>query len=131
MKQSSLTQKQLREFGLLIGVGFPVIIGWILPLITGHLFRSWSLWIGIPIFLLAILKPRLLFYPYKTWMFIGLVLGWINSRIILGLVFILVLQPISLIMKIFGYDPLRKKKISLLTYREIKENYKVDFKRIF
>ena len=131
MKKNSISQKQLREFGLLIGIGFPVIIGWLIPAITGHLFRYWSLWMGIPILILGIIKPPLLIYPYKIWMFIGLILGWINSRLILGLVFILVLQPISFIMKIFGYDPLRKKKISVLTYREIKEDYKVDFKRIF
>ena len=131
MKQSSTTQKQLREFGYLIGIGFPIIVGWIIPLISGHTFRFWSLWISIPIFVLGILKPSLLLYFYKTWMIIGLFLGWINSRIILGLIFLLVLQPISLIMKIFGYDPLRKKKSNELTYREIKQNHKVDFTRIF
>ena len=131
MKQTSITQKQLREFGLLIGIGFPVIIGWIIPALGGHLFRFWSLWFGIPILILGLIKPPLLLYPYKTWMVIGHVLGWVNSRIILGLVFILVLQPISLILKIFDYDPLKKKKRNVLTYREIKENSKVDFKRIF
>ena len=131
MKKSSITQKQLREFGYLIGIGFPIIIGWIMPLISGHTFRFWSLWIGIPIFVFGILKPSLLLYFYKTWMNIGLFLGWVNSRIILGLIFLLVLQPISLIMKIFGYDPLRKKKSNELTYREIKQNHAVDFTRIF
>ena len=131
MKQSSISQKQLRQFGFLIGIGFPVIIGWIVPAISGHLFRFWSLWIGVPLFILGILRPRLLFYPYQAWMKIGLALGWINSHIVLGLVFLLVLQPISLIMKLFGYDPLKKKKKNLLTFREIKENHKVDLTKIF
>ena len=131
MKQSSISQKQLRQFGFLIGIGFPVIIGWIVPAISGHLFRFWSLWIGVPLFILGILRPRLLFYPYQAWMKIGLALGWINSHIVLGLVFLLVLQPISLIMKLFGYDPLKKKKKDVLTFREIKENHKVDLTKIF
>ena len=131
MNQSSISQIQLREFGLLIGIGFPVIIGWIIPSISGHLFRFWSLWIGIPSFILGILRPRLLFYPYKVWMLLGFVLGWINSRLILALVFLLVLQPISLIMKIFGYDPLKKKKNNVLTFRERQQNRKVDLTRIF
>ena len=131
MKESSISQKQLRQFGFLIGIGFPVIIGWIVPAISGHLFRFWSLWIGVPLFILGILRPRLLFYPYQAWMKIGLALGWINSHIVLGLVFLLVLQPISLIMKLFGYDPLKKKKKNLLTFREIKENHKVDLTKIF
>ena len=65
-------------------------------------------------------------------MAIGLALGWINSRIILGLIFLLVLQPISLIMKIVGYDPLRKKrKGNELSYRESKKGYEVNLNRIF
>ena len=131
MKKSSISQRQLREFGLLIGFGFPIIIGWLIPIFTGHAFRFWSLWIGIPSLLFGILKPRLLFYPYRAWMLLGLYLGWINSRVILGLVFLLVLQPISLIMKIFNYDPLKKHKSNALTYREVKGNSKVNLTRIF
>ena len=131
MKKRSISQKQLREFGYIIGIGIPVIFGYIIPLISGHLFRLWSLWIGIPIFILGVLKPSLLFYPYKIWMKIGFLLGWINSRIILGIIFLLVLQPIALIMKIFKYDPLRKNKTNNISYKEQKKNYKVDFTRIF
>jgi len=86
MMASSISKKQLREFGLLIGFGFPILIGWILPLIGGHLFRTWTLWIGIPSLILGILNPRILSYPYKVWMKLGHALGWINSRIILGLI---------------------------------------------
>ena len=56
---------------------------------------------------------------------------FINSQIILGLVHLLVIQPIALIMKIFGYDPLRLKKSNKLSYKESKEFNKVDLKRIF
>ena len=128
----SISKKQLREFGFLIGFGCPIIIGWLIPSIYGHFFRIWTLFIAMPFLTLGILKPRLLFYPYKVWIVIGLSLGWINSRIILGLIFLLVLQPISLIMKIFGYDPLRKKtKGNEISFRESKKHYKVDLTRIF
>jgi len=128
----SISKKKLREFGFLIGFGFPIIIGWLIPSIYGHFFRIWTLFIAIPFLTLGILKPHLLFYPYKAWIVIGLILGWINSRIILGLIFLLVLQPISLIMKIFGYDPLReKKKGNEISFRESKKNHKVDLNRIF
>ena len=84
--RTSISKKQLRQFGFLIGFGFPILIGWLIPVITGHLFRSWSLWVGCPALILGILKPSLLSYPYKGWMSLGLVLGWINSNLILGLV---------------------------------------------
>ena len=129
--KESISEKQLQEFGFLIGLFFPIFIGWILPAISGHIFRSWSLWVGLPFLMLGIIKPRLLYYPYKVWIFLGFILGWLNSRIILGLVFLIVLLPISLIMKIFSYDPLRKKKSNEISYREKKVGKKINMKSIF
>ena len=100
MKEKLISKKQLREFGYITGIGIPLIFGYIAPLISGHIFGFWSLWIGVPLFILGILRPRLLFYPYQAWMKIGLTLGWINSRIILGIIFLFVLEPISLFMKL-------------------------------
>lgn len=56
-------------------------------------------------------------------------LEWINSRIILGIVFIL--QPIAIIMKFFGYDPLRLNKTNKYNYRKEKSYQKMNLKRIF
>ena len=127
----SIATKQLREFGFLVGFGFPILIGWILPAFGGHAFRVWTLFIGIPSLFMAILKPNLLFYPYKAWMKLGIALGWINSKIILGFIFILILQPIAFVMKLFGYDPLRKKKNVEDSYRENNQNRIIDLTRIF
>ena len=131
--KGSISKKQLREFGFLIGFGFPILIGWIIPAISGHLFRTWTLWISIPFLLFGVLKPFLLYYPYKGWMALGHALGWINSRIILGLVFLIVLQPIAFIMKIFGYDPLRQsqRERKKMSFRELKTNHKIHLTRIF
>ena len=126
-----IPQKKLREFGLVIGFGFPILIGWILPSIGGHLFRLWTLWIAIPSLIIGIIKPRLLLFPYQGWMALGHSLGWINSRIILGLVYILILLPIAFIMRAFGHDPLRKKWDRSNTYREINEDHQINLTRIF
>lgn len=128
---NTITKRQLREFGFLLGFGFPIFIGLIIPTITGHSFREWTLWIGIIFLVLGIFNPKLLFYPYKAWMKLGHLLGWVNSRIILGLIFLIVLQPISLIMKFFNYDPLRKNKLDKVSYRENIKNKQIDFDRIF
>ena len=126
-----ISKKQLREFGLLIGFGFPILIGWLLPLFFGHQFRTWTLWIGVPGLLIGFTAPRLLHYPYKGWMVLGHILGWINSQIILGLVFIFVLQPIAYIMRLTGYDPLRTKRKGEKTYRENSQKHQTDLTRIF
>jgi len=49
---------------------------------------------------------------------LGHALGWVNSHLILGAVFLLVLQPIAAVMRLTGYDPLRKKRSGLASYRE-------------
>ena len=129
--KNQISNRQLREFGLIIGFGIPIIMGWILPYFSGNPFHFWTLWICIITLLLSFLKPSLLFYPYRLWMKLGYALGWFNSRIVLGLVFIVVLQPIAFIMRAFAYDPLRLKKVNRKSYREDKRNHTTDLKRIF
>ena len=129
--KETITKKQLRDFGLYIGFGFPILIGWLLPLLFRHEFRAWTLWVGIPGLILGQTRPRLLYYPYKGWMLLGHILGWINSHIILGLVFIFVLQPIAYIMRLSGYDPLKTKRKGEKTYREVRKDNNIDLRRIF
>ena len=126
-----ISKKQLREFGLLIGFGFPLLIGWLFPMVVGHGFRSWTLWVGFPAFIFGLISPRLLYYPYKVWIALGHTLGWVNSKIILTLVWIFVLQPIAFVMFLSGYDPLRSKRKGEKTYRENRQNYQTDLTRIF
>ena len=126
-----IKEKQLREFGLLISFGFPIILGILIPKIFGHSIREWTIWIGLIALFFVIFRPSLLVYPYKFWMFIGFVLGWFNSKLILGLVYILVLLPISFIMNLFGYDPLKKKINDQKSYKETKLNYRIDMNKIF
>lgn len=131
MMKETVSKKQLREFGILISFGFPFLIGWLLPSIFGHEFRTWTLWVGFPGLILGLTAPRLLNYPYKVWMVLGHALGWVNSHIILGLVFILVLQPIAYIMRLTGYDPLRVKLKEEKSFREPRQDHKIDLTRIF
>ena len=129
--KETISKKQLFEFGRRIGFGFPLMIGWLLPSLAGHGFRSWTLWVGLPAFILGLTSPRLLYFPYKGWIALGHALGWVNSHIILGLVFIFVLQPIAFLMYLTGYDPLRRKRKGEKSYRENRQNYETDLNRTF
>ena len=121
----------IKEFGLLIGIGFPFLIGWIIPLLMGHNFRLWTILISLPSLFLAFTFPGKLRIPYLLWMKLGHILGLINSRLILILIFFIVLQPISIVMRLFGYNPLRFKKNNAKSYREKRLNNSIDLKRIF
>ena len=130
--KEKIFKKQLREFGIIISLFSPIFIGFLIPFISGHPFKYWTLLITLIFGLITIFEPRILLWPYKIWMKLGYILGWINSRLILGLVFMLVLQPIAFTMRIFGHDPLRKKiNKKKLSYREFRKDNKIDLNRIF
>ncbi|ABV50043.1 Hypothetical protein P9215_04271 [Prochlorococcus marinus str. MIT 9215] len=131
MKTSSPSEKQLKEFGLLIGFLFPFLIGWLLPTIFDHGIRLWTIFVGLPLIILGLFFPNYLKFFYKKWISIGNSLAFVNSHIVLGFVFIVALVPISFIMKLFKYDPLKMKKDSLKTFREVRKDSKVNLEKIF
>tara|TARA_Y100000589_G_C27026641_1_gene577231 strand:- start:304 stop:702 length:399 start_codon:yes stop_codon:yes gene_type:complete len=127
-----INKKILRNFSYIFGIGFPFFIGLFFPYFSGHDFKAWTILVGLPVIMLGNIKPKLLTYPYLLWMKIGYILGWINSRLILGIIFIFIMQPMALIMKIFKYDPLKLKiDKNKKTYRQVIKNKDYDFKRIF
>ena len=129
--KETISKKQLRDFGLIFGFGLPLLIGWLLPAIVGHAFKTWTLLFGMLALIIGISSPRLLYYPYQVWVALGEALGWINSRIILGLVFLIILQPIAFVMRLIGYDPLRNRRKGEKSYRENRKDHQVDLTRIF
>ena len=114
--------RQLREFGLVVGGLIVLLFCWLLPALHRHPPALGPLWIGAPLLILGLIAPRLLHQPYRAWMALGHGLGWINSHLILGLVYVLVLLPIALIMRLLGHDPLRRRwDANATTYREVRE----------
>lgn len=126
-----ISNSSLRNFSYIAGIGIPLFVGWLLPKLSGHEFRLWTLFAGLPILIIGFFAPNKLLNLYKFWIKIGQILGWINSRIILGIIFLLVLQPIALIMKFTNYDPLRLRIKNSKTFKEFKDDTKVDLSRIF
>ena len=51
--------------------------------------------------------PGSLKWAHTVWMFVGHVVGWIDTRIILGVVFYGLITPMGLIMRLFGWDSMR------------------------
>ncbi len=56
----------------------------------------------------AAVAPSLLRPVYRGWMRVGEVLAWVNTRIILTLVFFLVVTPIGQVMRLFGRSPIAR-----------------------
>ena len=109
----------LRKFGIVTGSLVGLLFGILLPWI----------WLGTPNFPQEVLSlkmpavpwsicfilitwslvaPSTLRLPYRIWMRFALVLGHVNSRIILALVFVLLFIPIGVLLRFFKGNPMAR-----------------------
>jgi len=107
IKPQSPSEKELRSFGLLVGAVFGVIGVWPL-LFRGEEVRLWGIGLGGTLILLGGLSPRVLAPAHRAWMWVGHVLGWINTRILLGLVFYGLVTPMGILFRLMGKDVMRQ-----------------------
>lgn len=104
-------RKELRKFGLVGGGMTAGVFGLVLPLLFGHTFPAWP-WIAAAVLSAwAVTAPATLKPVYHVWMTIGHVLGWINTRIILGIMFFLIILPVGLLKRLTGRDPMERSLI--------------------
>jgi hypothetical protein len=100
IKSIKQTPKDLRKFGLTVGI--------VLLLIASYLIwkdkpsQFYFLTIGAFLVLSGLLFPAILRPLNKAWMTLAVLLGWVMTRVILSLLYYLVITPISLIARIFG-----------------------------
>lgn len=92
----------LKQFALTMSWAFPAVFSGILPWLFNYSVQWWPFAISIMLLTLWLLKPQWIYYPFKVWMTITGVIGWINTRIILGLCFYLLFMPIGRLMKLLG-----------------------------
>ena len=104
-QKKELTAPELRSFGLSVGTVFGLIA--LYPLFRGEAARAWAAVISASLIAPAIFSPQLLELPFRLWSVIGKALGWLNTRIILTVLYFAAVVPVSLVLKIFGRDPLK------------------------
>jgi hypothetical protein len=66
--------------------------------------------IGAVLVLFGYTAPKLLKWPSAVWWKFAMVLGYINARVLLTVIFALVLTPVSLAWRLIGRDPLSRKR---------------------
>ncbi len=114
------TDKEFRQFGLLVGGVFAVIGLW--PVVfRGESPRLWAMVLGGLLIVLGGAVPQSLKQVHRGWMQVGHVLGAINTKIILGIVYYGLITPMGLVMRSMGKDPMHRvlaKKVT--TYRVVR-----------
>ena len=104
----------------MFGSIFSLVFGLIIPLLrhgsslgmpfsgSGH----WAVWpwlAGLAVIAWALLHPASLVLLEKPWMKFAQAAQWINTRIIMLLLFYVMILPIGLLLRLFGKDTMHRK----------------------
>ena len=109
---AEVTNSDLRKFGFIMGGMFALIFGLIFPWLSDKTKDTWPMWpfIVMAVFwAVAVVAPQILRPVNEIWIKVGNVLGFINSRIILGVMFFAMIFPIGMLLKLFGKDSMNRK----------------------
>jgi hypothetical protein len=89
---------------------------------------------GVALVLTGLLVPALARRFHVFWMKVAAVLGYVNSRVLLTLMYYGVFAPYGLVSRLAGRDPLRRrgaKRQSYWTERKSTRQSKEQFERLF
>ena len=114
MNKKKIRISSNRSFGIVFFTVFFIVS--IYPIFKGGDLRIWSLIISIIFLILGLLNSKILTPLNKIWFKFGVLLGNIISPIVMGIVFFIVVTPISLLMKALGKDVLNLKKNTNKSY---------------
>ena len=129
ISSEALSNAEMRKFGLVTGLILVVLFGfllrWLFKGADGHywpfnvdlLKPTWPWIAAFALWIPALAFPAALKPVYKIWMKIGEALGYVNSRIILFIFFYLILMPFGSVLRLFGFDPMRRKLDDSPSYR--------------
>tara|TARA_B110000037_G_C16877353_1_gene406528 strand:+ start:170 stop:553 length:384 start_codon:yes stop_codon:yes gene_type:complete len=103
-----------KNFGIIFFIFFLILS--IYPILNNKIINFWFLFISLIFLILGLINSSLLSPLNRAWFKFGIYLGKFVSPMVMGVVFFLVVTPISLIMKILNKDILILKKNTNETY---------------
>ena len=103
------SNREMKNFGITMAVAL-TILGALVFFLGSHPERAY--WLGgfaLFFLLFGVLLPSMLKPIHIVWMGLALILGFFMSRLLLTLLYVLVITPIGLVMRLFGKDLLNEK----------------------
>lgn len=101
-------KRDIRNFG----IGLAIILG---AIGSYQLYKGqWdiALWfyaaVGI-VLILSLFAPSVIKPLYKVMTIVGHKIGWVNTRLLLGILYYLLFTPIAVVFRLIGKDPLDRK----------------------
>ena len=114
IKKIKSTPKELKEFGMVMGIFFAILTGlfwW-----RHRNFLPYAC-LSAVFFILRFVMPAWLKPLQKIWMTFAVMMGFVMTRVILGILFFLVLTPVSFISRLTG------KKFLDLDFKKPQDTY--------
>ena len=128
-----VTNEQARKTALIVAGVLAVVsaVFWYRGNIRNHMISA-----GIALFLVFIgfLVPPAAKLFHRVWFKIAYALGWVNSRILLTIIYFLVFVPYRIVSRLAGRDPLNLRQPRGESYwhmREKTRQAKEQFERLF
>ena len=118
-----------KSFGIVFSIFFLFIS--IYLFLNEYPTYYWSLFVSIIFLLLGLMNSKILSPLNLLWFKFGLLLGKIVSPFVMGIIFFVVVTPISILLKIFGKDVLNLKFNNNKTYWIEKDGPKSNMKKQF
>ena len=90
--------------------------------------------LALALCLVALLSPSWTERFNRGWMAFAAALGYVNSRVLLSLVYYLVVTPVGVVMRLAGHDPLHRRRPQQESYwvpREVPRQSRSGFERPF
>ena len=127
------TRAQERRSALTVGIVLLALAGW-----SAYRGRDTAIWIlgslSVALIAAGLFLPAAARAFHVVWMRMAHALGWVNSRILLALLFYLVMTPIGLVQRLAGRDALRRRSGESASYwipRSSPKQSKDQFERLF
>jgi hypothetical protein len=101
------TPEEIRKFGFLFGV--ICIAAAVYARYAESAYWLWWIGGGAAFLFSGRFAPAVLRPVYRVWMRFAGLLAWINTRLLLGIFFYLVMTPIGLLLRLMGKDLLERR----------------------
>ena len=100
LKKYVASERVLRQFAAILATVLAIVAAWVYWRNGALPIWAWAL----PLILLVFgtIMPNRLAGFYSVWMNIGHGLGWVNTHLILALMFYMILAPVGIIFRILG-----------------------------
>lgn len=102
------TAQDLKQFAWIMGGMIALLFGLLIPHFRAISPAPITFWIAGCFIFAGLIHPRSLSPVYRLWMQIGHILGTINTRIILGIFFVVFVIPFGVVLRLFGWDAMHR-----------------------